>query len=201
MTYNYDNRLLLTSHIKAGLPGAYEYLLKLYYPRLHNYALHYLKNEENASDVVQDAMVKLFLGRENITTDDVASLLFSILRNECLNKLKSENVRRNYAALIKDTRDADRLYNTDLLNDTSHKILYEELLEMVDQAIDNMPEQTKTIYKLSRMEGLKNKEIADTMGISIKSVEKHITRANKLLKDRLGEEGYLVFSLLLACLS
>ena len=189
----------MTEDIKAGKEEAYEYLFKVYYPRLKNYVLHYLKDDELAEDVLQNSMIKLFENRRRIKSQDAAAFLFIIVRNECLNELKVINKKRQYTEEINDYKEIETLYNTNLLNDPAHRMLYQELDSILNNAIERLPHKAKVIYMMSRIEGKTNKEIAAAMNLSIKAVEKHITQSNKTLRQLLIKEGY--FALLLALLN
>lgn len=194
-----DDRNLMTEDIKAGIEEAYEYLFKVYYPRLKNYVLHYLKDDELAEDVLQNSMIKLFENRRRIKSQDAAAFLFIIVRNECLNELKVINKKRQYTEEINDYKEIENLYNTNLINDPAHRMLYQELDSILNNAIERLPHKAKVIYMMSRIEGKTNKEIAAAMNLSIKAVEKHITQSNKTLRQLLIKEGY--FALLLALLN
>lgn len=194
-----DDHGLMTEDIKAGKEEAYEYLFKVYCPRLRNYALHYLKDEELVEDILQNSMIKLFENRQKIKSQDAAAFLFIILRNECLNELKVINKKRQYTEEINDYKEIETLYNQNLLNDPAHSMLYHELDNILNNAIENLPHKAKIIYLMSRFEGKSNKEIAAALNLSIKAVEKHITQSNKTLRQRLIREGY--FSLLLALIN
>ena len=194
-----DDHSLMTEDIKAGKEEAYDYLFKVYYPRLKNYVLHYLKDDELAEDVLQNSMIKLFENRRRIKSQDAAAFLFIIVRNECLNELKVINKKRQYTEEINDYKEIETLYNTNLLNDPAHRMLYQELDSILNNAIERLPHKAKVIYMMSRIEGKTNKEIAAAMKLSIKAVEKHITQSNKTLRQLLIKEGY--FALLLALLN
>lgn len=183
-----DNHKLLTQDIIEGKEQAYEYIFKVYYLRLCNYAMHYLHDTSCAKDVVQNSIVKLYLNRKDITNNNAVSYLFTILRNECINELKRQFRKTNYVRQTEATKGMEMLYNTNLLNDPEHQFLYLELENTINRAIDNLPQKSKRIYYMSRIEGLKNDEIAQKLDITIKTVEKHITKSNKLIQKYLDNE-------------
>lgn len=147
---------------------------RLYYRPLCLYALHYLRQVENAEDVVQDCMTD-FLdrvgGRGEVA--DVKSYLFMMVRNRCLDRLKSESL-------------IDRNRTPEELDDTIDESDYEEAAFIEARlwtAIDSLPERCREVLLLSKRDGLKYEEIAEELGISINTVKNQISKALKVLKE------------------
>ena len=105
----------------------------------------------------------------------------------------------NFRFFLKENECLLRLANKlmDLYLDKSEKIIYNELEEHINKAIEELPEQTKIIFKQSRYDGLKYHEIAGKERISIKGVEFHISRALKLLKEKLKEHLHILLLILM----
>ena len=158
------------------------------YSRLFDFyfqiAFHFLNNSEDAKEVVQDAFIKLWensVYRKDIL--EIKNYLFIVIRNRCLNMLRDkkkmiqeDNYERRIASL-----------SYKLLEETSEDILlYRELSEKVQEAISSLPPKCGQVFKLSRTEDLSNKEIAQKLNISLKSVEANITRALKSLRIELA---------------
>ncbi|MCH4147644.1 MAG: RNA polymerase sigma-70 factor [Prevotella sp.] len=196
----YEDHNLLMNDIIDGNDKAYEYLFKVYYPRLHNFACRFIKDEDTIRDIIQNSIISLYEKRDTFTSESIEALLFTIVRRGCLNQLKHEAIVQNYQNNWKDQHDYDTLYNIDFLNQPEHALLYNELREEVQSTLDAMPERDRTIFLLSRSEGLKNKEIALKLGISVKTVEKYITRVTKIFRNKFGEEN-MAFILLILLLS
>lgn len=193
----YEDHNLLMMDIKAGNNKAYEYLFKIYYPRLHNFAYRFLKDEDTIRDVIQNSFINLYEGRNTFVTTSIEALLFTIVRHGCINEMKHQAVVQNYQTNWKDVHNYDTLYNIDFLNQPEYTFLYSELRQQIQEILDAMPERDRTIFLLSRSEGLKNKEIAQKLGISIKTVEKYITRVTKIFKNKLGQEKTVLMLLIL----
>ena len=174
-----DNRELL-SLISSGDNTAFEYLYRSYYPRLRGYPLRFVKNEEIADDIVQECFLKFWEKRSSFTSTALTSLLFSMIRNACLNYLKhlyiEDNYRLDYLASIDGE---ERLYQVDFNSYTDHPLLYKELQTQIKYVIDHLPDRCREVFLMSRFQGLKNREIAEQLQISTTAVEKHLSKAIK----------------------
>lgn len=184
MIYSETNTWLKA--LQTGDGEAYKYLFSTYYDRLQRYALHFVLDESAAHDIVQDSFVQLWEKRDAIVFTSVQGLLFKIVRNNCLNYLRHQVIRNQYFQSLADGDDSlERLYNTDFFYHSDTELLYKELQQEIDEVLGELPERSKEIFEISRLEGLKNREIAERLGISIKIVERHIGRALQLLAKRL----------------
>ena len=164
-----DQRLF--EGIRFGNEADFECFFRRYYPRLVNYAARFVAGHETARDLVQDSFA-------------LASLLFTMVRNACLNYLKHNGVvARHELEYTARMRGEERIYSYDFLSDAEQPCLYEELQREVQKAVDALPDRCREVFRMSRFEGLKNREIAARLGISETAVEKHLARA----VGRLGE--------------
>jgi RNA polymerase sigma-70 factor (ECF subfamily) len=149
-----------------------------YSPRLINYAIRFVANREIAQDIVQDCFIHLWERMEKFDFLAVKPLLFTMVRNACLNHLKHENVLTlQHLKYIHDDVGEERIYHYDFNMEPNTPILYEELEKQVQIVIDKLPKRCRQVFLLSRFEGLKNKDIASRLDISLTAVEKHIRRA------------------------
>jgi len=149
-----------------------------YYPRLLVYARRFVGSEAMAKDIVQDSFVKLWEKREEYSGYAVGSLLFTIVRNKCLDELKHRLIANEFKfEEFKDRENLDQLYNFDFCGSLSSPTLYGELVRSVRKAIDSLPERTREVFRLSRLDNMKNREIARMLGISDTAVHKHIAKA------------------------
>lgn len=165
----------------------YEVLFKSYYSRLCGYANQFLKDVDASEEIVQDLFYKLWKDRdkmEEITNLD--SYLFRAVRNSCLNQIKHLKIKEDY-----------KKYNQEVLRgqeEQADDMVAGELEEKIRDAIDRLPTERKKVFILSRYEGLKYREIADKLMISIKTVENQMGKAIRFLRDELSE--YLVIGLI-----
>ena len=164
--------------IAAGDRVAFKALFRLHYRPLCAFAMGYLKNGDQAEDLVQDLFFRLWLDREkvNITTS-VKAYLYASVRNRCLNAVKAGSKVR---ALNEDID--DRLQEEERTEDE-----HTERIARVQAAVEALPEERRKVFKLSRYEGLKYHEIAERLGISVKTVENQMGSALKTLRIELKD--------------
>ncbi|MCG8384997.1 MAG: RNA polymerase sigma-70 factor [Cytophagales bacterium] len=166
---------------ESGDYVAFEKLYKRFYYILTHYAYRYMKCPELANDMVSEVFYKLWKKRDSISvTTSLQSYLFTAVRNRCLDQLRVENRvdKCDDSVLI----DLDSSSSTPL----QHAIA-EELQQKIENAIEALPKDRRKVFRMSRDNGLKYKEIADTLGISIKTVETQMGRALKFLRGELTE--------------
>ncbi len=177
MTLFKDNTLVLTE-IKKGNHQAFEYLFKGYFPRLLGYALRFIPDEEQARDLVQECFATLWEKRVLIVPGSLCSLLFTMVRNSCLNHLKHQQVvKKQQLTYLENQQGEEQLFYADMMQHTDCQLLLHELQEQIDRVVESLPERCREVFLLSRQEGLKNREIAEKLNISTTAVEKHIAKA------------------------
>gem|GEM_PF-1068109 len=163
----------------------FEKIYNRFFSFFYQVAFHFLHQEEDAKEVVQESFIKLW--EKNVYTKsepEIKNYLFIIVRNRCLNLLRDQ--RRN----LRETNIPDYLVasiNYKLLNETGEDILLcQELSEKIQVAIAGLTPQCKAVFSLSRFEDMSNSEIAQKLNISIKAVEASMTRALKKLREELS---------------
>lgn len=172
------NTKVLSDKIKQGNSEAFEFLFKNYYPRLHGYAVRFIPDTDTVDDIVQECFIKLWEKHQNLKSESITSLLFAMVRNSCLNYLKHKNITEKYQLeQLAAIGDEERLYYSDFAFDPEHKLLYDELQEQTRLVISNLPARCRQVFIMSRIKGMKNKEIATELQISTTAVEKHISKA------------------------
>ena len=126
-----------------------------------NYAARFVAGHETARDLVQDSFARLWERRCELRELDLASLLFTMVRNACLNYLKHNGVvARHELEYTARMRGEERIYSYDFLSDAEQPCLYEELQREVQKAVDALLDRCREVFRMSRFEGLKNREIA-----------------------------------------
>jgi RNA polymerase sigma-70 factor (family 1) len=176
-----DDKVLLKG-IKSGDNRAFEYLFKAYYPRLHGYAIRFINDENTVQDIIQECFMHLWEKRAALSAISITSLLFSMVRNGCLNYMKHLEIVEKYQIDAKMDGE-ERLYYTDFFLDAEHKLLYDELKEQINVVINNLSPRSREIFIMSRFKGLKNREIAEKLNISTTAVEKQISKALHCFSD------------------
>lgn len=174
------------SRLQQGDEEAFEWLFKTYYPRLKRFASKFLTGDGVAEDVVQDSFVRLFEHRDQLSGEALSSLLFTMVRNQCLNYLKHQALVQGYQhETLKQQNDSERLYAFDMKGRADEPLLMEELQRQLHQVMEQLPQRSQEIFYLSRQKGMKNKEIAEQLGISVKAVEKHISKVLAALRENI----------------
>lgn len=140
----------------------------------------FMKDEEEVSDMVQDIFFKIWTNRESISqVSSFKSYLFRMARNMIYDHFEHSLVKESY-----EKKQLNKPDYTELIEDHLH---VKELELLIDITIEQMPEQRKRIFIMSRKEGLTNEEIANQLSINKRTVENHITQAlgdlRKMLKN------------------
>ncbi|MES2779705.1 MAG: RNA polymerase sigma-70 factor [Bacteroidota bacterium] len=174
-----DSELIL--NIRAGDIRSFERVFNLYAEQLVRYATTIVKDNDDAEDIVQQLFVALW-DKKGIpdVNGSLKSYLYRSVYNSSLNKLKQVKVRESYAS--------DMTYVSDgFTASASESVEHKETVKRVDAAIEELPEQCKLIFKMSRIEQLKYQEIADQLGLSVKTVEAQMGKALKHMRTRLKD--------------
>ncbi len=175
----------LFSSLKAGEERAFEKLFRNYYAPLCYYASKILQNDGAAEEIVQDFFVRLWEKRADIEIEtSLKNYFFRSVKNLCLNQIKHESVKLQHVKSViseaESTEYSDHFQEVNLQKD-------------IKEGIAALPEKRREIFRLSREEGLKYREIADKLNISIKTVEAQMGLAIKTLRDRLKKYNSFLF--------
>lgn len=161
----------------------FEQVFKEHFKSLHAYACSILKDEDSAEEVVQNVFYKLWEKKERINTlDSIPAYLYRSVYNESLNMIKHNKVRSEYQAHAG--------YRTDNSDNTADQTNLKELEVRLTKAMNELPEQCRTIFQMSRFEELKYREIADKLNLSVKTIENQMGKALKLMRQKLSD--YLI---------
>ncbi len=172
----YTNEEILNL-LKTDQDTAIEYLFRQYYSYLCLIANRVLKNQQTSEDIVQEVFFDLWKKRGNFK---IKNSVQYYLRKATVNK--TLNYIRDNKFIFDDDAQFEYLPDSD---STVLKLEKEELEKRINEGIDNLPEKARIVFLLSRHEQLSYKEIAAKLGISIKTVENHISKALKLLRTHL----------------
>jgi len=179
-----EDEAFIKSIIKTNPEKGFELIFKKYYTPLCNHALLYVYSREIAEDIVSEIFT-VFWKRKSYedVTGRYRSYLFQALRNKIYNYLKSEYSKK--PDYFKSDEDAE----TSDCNTPQKILLFQELNNKIDESIQSFSPQCQKVFLLSRVEGKKNREIAEELNIKLKTVEAHMMKAISILKDALS--GYL----------
>jgi len=169
-----------------------EELFRKYYARLVHFACQFSKDRESAEDIVQEAFIKYWDLKNQLATEEAAvkSFLYTAVKNASLNAVRHLKVVDSFAA---------QAQVSEVEEETAiHAIIRSEVLGELHNAIASLPESCQKVSRMGFLEGMKNHEIAQELGVSINTVKTQKKRGLELLRNRLKPE---VISLLLILLS
>jgi len=165
---------------------AFKNLFDTYYASLCHYASHYLNDDSLSEEVVQELFVKIWEKRKSLDVDtSVKNYLFRATRNGCLNQIQHDKVRQLHGKKLKEA-----LMSEDPATDY---LISPEMILKLEEGIESLPEKRREIFRLSREEGLKYREIAEKLNISVKTVEVQMGLALKTLRQKIGSLILLMF--------
>lgn len=172
---------------KAGNAETFEKVFHAYYKALVVYAKTILKDMNEAEDIVQQVFITIWEKRASLEIHtSLRALLYKSVHNACLNKIKQQTVRSKYAL---DVQHQLQKVATD------EGMQQKELQRSIENALNALPEQCGRIFRMSRFDQLKYQEIADELGLSVKTVENQMGKALKIMKEHLKD--YLPIALII----
>jgi RNA polymerase sigma-70 factor (ECF subfamily) len=175
---DHDNKL--AHGLKAGYESSYKQLFNEYYLLLSAYANKYVNDPEKAREIVQDLFVHLFEIRHSlIITTSLKSYLYRSVKNRCLNQIRHIQLQETTLENIK----TEGSFNTIEEN----KMMETELEYRIFQIVSELPVQCQRIFRMSRVDGKQNREIAQILNLSKRTVETQISKALKILRNNLQD--------------
>jgi RNA polymerase sigma-70 factor (ECF subfamily) len=146
------------------------------YESLCRYAFTILKDFDQAEDTVQSMFLKLWEKRDELDiTGSIRSYLFRSVYNQCINQLEHRVIRTKY----------DATFRTE---PQQPEVFPEELENNIRRAVDALPPQCRSVFIMSRYEELRYSEIAERLGISVNTIQNHVSKALKLLREALKDQ-------------
>jgi len=174
------NNTMIMKPPAAASEREFEQLFKEHFKSLYAYAFTILKNEAIAEEIVQNVFYKVWEKKIPDTIQiSLKAYLYKAVYHESLNYLKHQKIKARYQLHVMQQS------NNHTDQSAARKILVKELEEKLREAMNALPQQCRTIFQLSRYDGLKYQEIADQLGISVKTVENQMGKALKQLRVKL----------------
>lgn len=170
-----------------------ENLFRKYYKVLRTYAYRFVNDMPISENIVQDVFLELWNKRETIDFDQsIKAYLFKSVYHRSLNYLSNPVISKNTS--LDQLAENDQLAEYFISQDKNFEYwsMMDDIGKEIERLLDQLPPQCKTVFLLSRKEELRNKEIADKLGISLKAVEKQITKALSFLREQLKDRGVLL---------
>ena len=183
---------LIIKQLQDGNEKVFEQIVREYWPRMFKFALIYTQNNETSQELVQDTFLVLWNNRAVLNDNtNLITYLMVVLRNKCLNLLEQTRIRQLYIEEIDDETIYQRANLYVLQDEASQIVESEDLHKAIERTLSKLPEKTREVFMLSRYDGLKNQQIAETKNISQKTVEYHISKALQILKEELPQEYWI----------
>lgn len=175
--------------LSKGDTAAFEILFIRYQPKLISFFAGFLHNDKQAEDLAQDLFFNLWKNKEKLENiQSFQAYLYKMARNALYNFYDHLLVREHY--------DINNCFEPIKTEDTEEQIFANELQVLINQWIDNLPPQRQKIFRMSRLEGFTNDEIATHLKISRRTVENHLTLALAELRTLL-KKYYLILILII----
>lgn len=172
---------LLANQLMSRNELAFERAFKRWFQSLHTYAFTIVRDDYEAEEIVQQVFCKLWERADGITiSGPVSAYLYRAVYNESMNFLKHQKVKaRHQLYVAHQSKQEQQAFNDGLTS--------EALERKYTDALQELPEQCRTVFQLSRFDHLKYREIADRLDISVKTVENQMGKALKILRNKLAE--------------
>jgi RNA polymerase sigma-70 factor (family 1) len=165
--------------LKNGDKRAFNRIYNYYYSKLYYFIFSITKSKYNSEEILQAVFIKIWTNRKNIDlSKSFDSFIFTITRNLTLNHLRTisnrESLRQELWRNMKQTS-----------LKTDNDILSSEYKDILDDILQGIPTQKRSVYVLSKEQGKSNQEIADLLGISKKTVKNHLWKTLQIIKEQL----------------
>lgn len=192
-----DYRLLadevLLKFLKISDELAFKELYLRYWRNLYYSALNKINSKEVAEDIVQSVFTDLWEKREKHSIQNIPAYLDTSVKYQAINYIKSAISKKTHLANIGEKQKTEE-------SATELMLLVQELNTAIDKAINQLPEKTQMIFRLSRFERQSNKDISRMMDLSEKAVEYHISQSLKSLRFYLKDFMFVDLLVLLLLL-
>ena len=178
--------------LKQGDKKVFESVFREFYNPLCIHARRYLIDPEQAEEVVQEMFFKMWERRDSLSvSSSISAYMYKAVSNHALNYIKYQRVTRQYQEYVGFHTDNSQV-------GTALDLLVHSDLECKFTAlVKTMPERRRMIFEMSRFEGLRYSQIAEKMGISVKTVEIQMSKALEFMRDKLREYLPVVLFLIL----
>ena len=154
----------------------FEQAFDMYYTHVRNFLYYKTSNVELSEDIAQDAFVKLWETRDKIEKSSLKAYIFTIANNLMINKLKRTQLKYRFLKLQVDQKD---------IQTPQYLMEMKEFDEKLQSAIAKLPDGAREVFLMNRIDDLKYREIADMLGLSMKAVEKRMSRALAILREEI----------------
>ncbi|MCX2450518.1 RNA polymerase sigma-70 factor [Pedobacter sp. PLR] len=179
-----ENESAVLQQISEGCEQSFGVLFYHYLPVLQSFALKFTRSTEAAEEVIQEAFVRIWLNRDRLDeVENIQAYLYKFVSNECLSYLRKA---------LRQEKAMDEAKNVPLQplnNETMESVHFNELKGIIARAVETLSPQRKTVYQLSRLEGLSIPEISEKLNLSQNTVKNTLITALKCIRANLIANG------------
>jgi RNA polymerase sigma-70 factor (family 1) len=177
----------LSTLLNKGDHQAYEQLYQRYFRLLYTYAYKKLRDEEQAKDILQEFFAELWDKRKTtVFSTNISGYFFSAINNRIINYFSRESVKSKYIESFSGFLTSENAT-------TDHLVREKQLMELIEAEIQALPSKMRQVFEMSRKLHLSNKEIADQLDISERTVETQISNALFRLRTKLGVVIFILY--------
>ncbi|HEX5171116.1 MAG TPA: RNA polymerase sigma-70 factor [Cyclobacteriaceae bacterium] len=159
---------------------AFAELFKRYWKKMHSIVFSRVRSVEATNEIVQGLFISLWKKRKTLLIDHLQSYLYTSVKNRILNHLESQMTQRKHWEYY-------RKFIPEAENTTERDVALNEAMEVIENEVELLPEKSKTIFRLNRLEGQSVSEIANSLNLSEKAIQYHITKSLKTLRLHLKD--------------
>lgn len=174
------------------LAQQFETIFNKYFSAVRSFVFMLLKSEEDAEDIAQDVFAKLWVQTEIwIENTEIDNYIYAMAKNDTFNFIKHKKIVHQYEEGVVQKSLIDELFNSE---DPFDPIYYREALLLIKLVLERQPERRRVIFEMSRFKHMSNTEIAETLNISLRTVENQIYRTLLELKKVIFIAFFLYFT-------
>lgn len=193
-----QNEQQLFEGLKNSDEAAFRLIYNNYSSRLYYFVLEFIPLKDAAEDIVQDTFLTLWNRRKELKDDtNLASYLFSGAKNNALYRLRDKKYRQRLFLNSIDVSELNLTIDALATSDTS-AFVFQEIEQIIQETLSSLSPQCRKVFEMSRLQEMKNREIAEKLNISVRTVEGHISKGIKTLKIALKDYLPLVAHLFLS---
>lgn len=194
MTTNTYTDKELFNRIAEGDEQAFEQLFHAYVPSLYTAIVKIVRTEPVARDIIQEVFLYLWIDRENLVNiDHPQNWIFKIAYNRSYSWLSKKS------SVLEEKYGDNQQYENVSDNQLEELLSLHETNRLIQEAIQQLPDQARRIFQLSRENGLKSAEIGEQLGISVQTVRNSLVRSAKTIKAYLADHDIILPMILIYC--
>jgi RNA polymerase sigma-70 factor (ECF subfamily) len=170
----------LMREIKAENMLAFDGMYKKYSKKLYKFVYSILKSSEDSENIVQDVFLTLWENRNKITKESsIKYYIFTVAYNSAISIIRKKVRDSQFVEYLESLQDFNQ-------EPVDTELEFNELTDKLNNIVNNLPERQKEVYLLHKVEGLKYQEIAERLNISVNTLENHMSRALKNIREKMG---------------